>query len=179
MMPTSNEENANLDMDLDAAAATTAGTNAAPTRQIHINHGEQRDADGFLQTSGSTTFGRPEFEDAFYEGDFGDTPTENSPMATTFSEEDYGENYANNNASNEADEQHYEDQDEESYEEEEIEIYEDEYYDDEDDYDSLEDLDHVHDNPHKNSIVSNLGMKSPAIREMNENEMYAKKAGLR
>lgn len=182
MMPTSNEGNLNLDMDLDAAAAAAADvtTNIAATQQVHINPGDERDADGFfLQTSGSTTFGqRPEFDDAFYYE--GDAPTENSPMAATLSEEDHGEDYANNNASNEADEQYYDDQDEEVYEEEEIEIYEDDYYDDEDDYDSLEDLDHVHDNPHKDSIVSNqLGMKSPAIREMNENEIFAKKAGLR
>ena len=182
MMPTSNGGNLNLDMDLDAApadATTTTTTPTTTTQQVHINPGDERDADGFfLQTSGSTTFGqRPEFDDAFY--DEGDAPTDNSPMAATLSEEDIGEDYGNNNASNEADEQYYDDQDDEVYEEEEIEIYEDDYYDDEDDYDSLEDLDHVHDNPHKDSIVSNLGMKSPAIREMNENEIFAKKAGLR
>lgn len=167
-------------MDLDATAAAAVAADTATTQQVHINPGDERDADGFfLQTSGSTTHSgqRPEFDDAFYYE--GVAPTDNSPMAATFSEEDYGEDYADNNANNEADEQYYDDQDDEVYEEEEIEIYEDDYYDDEDDYDSLEDLDHVHDNPHKDSIVSNLGMKSPAIREMNENEIFAKKAGLR
>lgn len=42
------------------------------------------------------------------------------------------------------------------------------------DANSLED-----DNPHRDSIVGNLGMKSPAIREMHQNEIFAKRAGLR
>lgn len=165
-----NEGSLDLDMDLDSVTAAAAAAPhdgrvndaARAARQIQIGAGEERDADGFLQTSNSTTFGRQEFEDAFYEGHTR-TPTNN------------GEN-----ASNEADEQHYDgqDEDDEIFEEEEIEICEDDYEDDYD-YDSLEDLDHVHDNPHQDCIVSNLGMKSPAIREMNENEMFAKKAGLR
>lgn len=172
-MPTfyANEGSLDLDMDLDSATAAAAASAprdgrvddaARAARQIQIGAGEERDADGFLQTSNSTTFGRQEFEDAFYEGHTR-TPTNN------------GEN-----ANNEADEQHYDgqDEDDEIFEEEEIEICEDDYEDDYD-YDSLEDLDHVHENPHQDCIVSNLGMKSPAIREMNENEMFAKRAGLR
>ena len=118
-MPTfyANEGSLDLDMDLDSATAAAASAprdgrvNDATraTRQIQIRAGEERDADGFLQTSTSTTFGRQEFEDAFYDGHTR-PPTNN------------GENVNNN-----ADEQHYDgqDEDDEIFEEEEIEIYED------------------------------------------------------
>ena len=214
---------------------STTNARGSQQQEINVQAGEERDADGFLRaagSNGSTTFGRPEFEDAFY-NDNGDSNVGGNAAAVAAAAESLADDdgFADqsrvvahgepthqggfvNDEEDLTDEDMDEDgnfilQDDESIPDapEHTFQYEDEPYNDadqynhfeeEDDYDdedemledeeihisgygddSIGDLDHVHDNPHKSCIVSNLGMKSPAIREMNENEIYAKQAGLR
>lgn len=189
-----------LDMDLDSAISGGLNSNNDSTtvqQQINIQAGDERDADGFLRSSvgghGSTTFGRPDFEDTFYNSaDIAATP--NAEVVENNGQRGFVDEEEDLTDDNDMDNEPYHDADGHiHYEEEEDDYYEDEHEDDmledeeihipedygDEDIEGIDDLDHVHDNPHSNCIVSSLGMKSPAIREMNENEIYARRAGLR
>jgi len=185
-----------LDMDLDSAIGGGLNSNNDSTtvqQQINIRAGEERDADGFLRSSvgghGSTTFGQPGFEDAFYSSTDIASPT-NTEVVENTDQRGFVDEEEDLTDDDDMDNEPYSDADGHiHYEEEEADYYEDDMLEDEEihipedygdeDIEGIDDLDHVHDNPHSNCIVSSLGMKSPAIREMNENEIYARRAGLR